>query len=328
MDVNKNPQMQRTLKTSVEFSGVGLHSGKMIQVEIRPAAANTGILFQRSDIPNAPYIKAAPESVFDTTLATRIGSPEMFISTVEHLMAAFFGLGIDNAVVAVSADEMPVLDGSSAPFLVMIDEAGIEELTTPRRVMIIKKAIEIVDPKNPTRFIRIEPSHTPRLSYAIDFENAGAIGKQSISFDLSGNAFCKELAHARTFCLAEDITRMQAAGLARGGSLDNAVVVSAEKGILNSEGLRSENEFVRHKALDCVGDLALLGMPIIGHIIANKAGHDLHTQMAKHLLAASLEQVEIVSAHQPEAIRLVGALHFPTSLFDELKDQLTSLVRG
>lgn len=319
--------MQRTLQTSVSFSGVGLHSGKNINVEIRPAAANTGILFQRSDIANAPYIKAEPSSVFDTTLATRIGSPQMFISTIEHLMSAFFGLGIDNAVVSVSADEMPVLDGSAAPFLVMLDEAGVQELSVPRKLLIIKKVIEVVDPKNPTRFIRIEPSQTPRISYAIDFENAGAIGKQSISFDLTGQAFCSELAFARTFCLAEDITRMQAAGLAKGGSLDNAVVVSREKGVLNAAGLRSNNEFVRHKALDCVGDLALVGMSIMGHVIANKAGHDLHTMLAKKLMEAG-DAVEIVSAAQPEAARLAGALEFPVSLVDDLRDVLLSLARG
>lgn len=319
--------MQRTLQTSVSFSGVGLHSGKNINVEIRPAAANTGILFQRSDIANAPYIKAEPASVFDTTLATRIGTPQMFISTIEHLMSAFFGLGIDNAIVSVSADEMPVLDGSAAPFLVMLDEAGVQELSVARKFLIIKKVIEIVDPKNPTRFIRIEPSQTPRISYAIDFESAGAIGKQAISFDLTGQAFCSELAFARTFCLAEDITRMQAAGLAKGGSLDNAVVVSREKGVLNAAGLRSNNEFVRHKALDCVGDLALVGMSIMGHIIANKAGHDLHTMLAKKLMEVS-DAVEIISASQPEATRLAGVLEFPVSLVDDLRDALVSLARG
>lgn len=317
---------QRTLRNSVTFSGIGLHSGKTIEVEIRPAAANTGILFERNDVQPSSYIKASPASVFDTTLATRIGSPSVSVSTIEHLMAAFFGLGIDNAVVSLNAAEMPVLDGSAAPFLVMLDEAGVEELAAPRNILVVKKAIEVVDPKDPTRFVRIEPSDKPWISYAIEFANAGAIGKQSLSFELSGAAFCQELAFARTFCLAEDVTRMQSIGLARGGSLDNAVVVCRQRGVLNSAGLRHESEFVRHKALDCIGDLALVGMPILGHVIANKAGHDLHTLAAKQLLEAH-GSIEIVSATARQASRLSALLDFPVSLA-QLREQLATLAIG
>lgn len=304
---------QRTLKRTVSFSGVGLHSGKNINVEIRPAHANTGILFERSDLPGSGYLKAHPDSVFDTTLATRIGSKEVNISTIEHLMSALFGFGIDNAVVSVSAAEMPVLDGSAVPFLVMLDEAGIQDLQAARKVLVVKKPIEIVDPKDPTRFIRIEPSSKPWISYSIEFANAGAIGKQNVSFEFSGTAFCRELAFARTFCLAEDIARMQSVGLARGGSLENAVVVCRNNGVLNAAGLRSETEFVRHKALDCIGDLALVGMPILGHVIANKAGHDLHTNLAKALIHDT-GAVQVLEPKAQEAIQLAPLFDFPRSL--------------
>lgn len=319
---------QRTLKRSVSFSGVGLHSGQNVCVQIRPASANTGILFQRTDLPNQPYIKASPLNVFDTSLATRLGTKDVSVSTIEHLMAAFFGFGIDNAIVAVDGPELPILDGSSAPFLVILDEAGIVELKEKRKVLVVNKVIEVVDEKNPSRFIRIEPSKTPLLSYSIAFDHAKAIGAQSVSLSYTARAFCEEFSFARTFCLKEEIDYMRSLGLAKGGSLENAVVVSKEHGLLNDNGLRNPQEFVRHKALDCVGDLHLIGLPILGHVIAHKAGHDLHVKLGQAILkgveARSAIILEPTAKEQPVFKEL---LRFPKSLLD-VEQSMTSLVVG
>jgi len=306
---------QRTLKRSVSFSGVGVHSGNIISVEIRPASANTGILFQRTDLPNKPYIKANPTAVFDTSLATRIGNPQAYISTIEHLMAAFFGFGIDNAIVAIDNCEMPILDGSSAPFLVLLNEVGIEELKEARKVLIVEKTIEVVDEKNPTRFIRIEPSKKPLLSYVIDFNGVAAIGRQSVTMDYTAKAFCESYSFARTFGLKEEVDFLHSRGLAKGGSMENAIVVSRTDGVLNTQGLRHELEFVKHKALDCIGDLHLIGMPILGHVIAHKAGHDLHNKLARAVLEnASATSIIVPSVR--EINRLESLLTFPKSLED------------
>lgn len=318
---------QRTLKSTVRFNGVGLHSGELVDVEIRPAAANTGIVFIREDLPGKPAIKAAPENVFDTTLATRLGTPTEYISTVEHLMAAFFGLGIDNAFVSVNSFELPIVDGSSAPFLVMLDEAGIVELEDFRRVLVVKKPIEVVDPKNPSRFIRVEPARKPWISYLIDFDKAAAIGRQQISMEYSGKVFCEEYAFARTFCLAEEVAYMQSRGLAKGGSLDNAVVVSRTDGVMNQNGLRADTEFVRHKILDCIGDLALVGMPILGHVIASKAGHDLHTRLAKVLMTVA-QTHEVVVPKARDLAQWKELFTFPKSLADVRGTAIASLARG
>jgi UDP-3-O-[3-hydroxymyristoyl] N-acetylglucosamine deacetylase len=307
------PFQQRTLAQNVRFDGIGLHSGKTVHVEIRPAAANTGIVFQRTDIPGKPYIKATPSAVFDTSLATRIGSPEVSVSTIEHLMGAFFALGIDNAVVALDSFELPILDGSALPFLILLDEAGTTSLKKPKKAFVVTKRVEVLDPKNPDRFILVEPSKTPQVSYAINFERAEAIGKQAINMSMTGEAYCREVAFARTFCLESDIAFMHARGLAKGGSLENAIVVSPEAGVTNRMGLRSPDEFVRHKALDCVGDLFLLGMPIVGHIIAHKAGHDLHTQLAKKL-EAELAQHKIVEPQQRELVSFAKLFGFVENL--------------
>lgn len=308
---------QRTLKRSVSFSGIALHSGDTVQVEIRPASANTGILFQRTDIPGSPYIKASPEQVFDTSLATRIGTPSVYVSTIEHLMAAFFGFGIDNAIVSLNNSEMPILDGSSAPFLILLDEAGVCELKEPRKVFVIREPIEIIDEKNPSRFIRIEPSKKPLISYAIDYANTEFIGRQQITMSYNAWSFCEEFSYARTFCLKEEVEFMRSRGLARGGSMENAVVVSNLDGLLNEKGLRNELEFVKHKALDCIGDLHLLGAPILGHVIAHKAGHDLHNKLG----LAILNQVKsrkffVPSAKESLSPKFQDLLSFPRSLLD------------
>ncbi|MFZ9519730.1 MAG: UDP-3-O-acyl-N-acetylglucosamine deacetylase [Silvanigrellaceae bacterium] len=315
---------QRTVARSIRHSGIGLHSGSVVHLEIHPAAANTGIRFVRTDLSPNVEIQAHPNSVFDTTLATRLGSPAAYVSTVEHLMAALFGLGIDNARILVNSSEMPIVDGSAAPWLILLDEAGIEDLGVERTVRIVKKAIEVVDPRDPSRFIRIEPSKEPLITYSIDFKNNNVIGSQSLTISLTGRSFCETLSHARTFCTAEEVDFMRSRGLALGGSLHNAIVVSRTDGLLNTGGLRTPDEFVRHKILDCIGDLALLGTPLSGHVIAHKAGHDLHTALAKKLSEPS-DAIEIKSNKGRARNRW---LDFPTSLAELPDFASLSLVTG
>lgn len=318
---------QRTLKTSVQFSGVGLHTGRHVEVELRPAAANSGIVFCREDLPGKPFIKASPLNVFDTRLATLLGTPEVHVSTIEHLMAALFGFGIDNAVIGINSFEMPIVDGSAAPFLVLLDEAGVQELEEERKILKIRQVVEVVDPLDPSRFIRIEPSKQPLISYSIDYEKAQAIGKQCVTFDLTGKTVCEELSFARTFCLEEEVDFMRSKGLAQGGTLENAIVVSGKNGVLNRQGLRSSTEFVRHKVLDCIGDLALIGMPLIGHVIAHKAGHDLHTALGKKILG-ELAAHEILLPRAREAALLKALLDFPKSLAGLRTSLATGLAIG
>jgi UDP-3-O-[3-hydroxymyristoyl] N-acetylglucosamine deacetylase len=320
--------MQRTIKKSIDFKGIGLHSGAIVSVSLLPAAANSGIVFVRTDLPGKPEIKATPEAVFDTTLATRIGTSSVYISTIEHFLAATYGLGIDNVRVEVDSFELPILDGSAAPFLVLIDEAGIEVLNTPRKISIVQQTIEVIDPKNPTRFIRIEPSRSlPSITYSIDFDGTKAIGQQSVTMEYSGDSFCKEFSYARTFCLLEEVEFMKSRGLALGGSLDNAIVVSKSKNsILNINGLRSENEFVKHKVLDCIGDLALVGGVIVGHVFAHKAGHDLHTALARKLVEHGAPVLVLNESKKGE--HDISKVRFPLRLQDAMPVLSHGLVTG
>lgn len=318
---------QRTVARTIRHNGIGLHSGRNVHLEIHPAAANSGIRFIRTDLKPAVEIPAHPSSVFDTALATRLGTPAAYVSTVEHLMAALFGLGIDNARICVDSSEMPIVDGSAAPWLILLDEAGVEDLGVPRSVRVIKKPVEVSDPRDPSRFIRIEPSKEPRITYSIDFKNNDLIGSQSLTMSLTGRSFCEALSHARTFCTAEEVEFMRSRGLALGGSLHNAIVVSRTAGLLNAGGLRTPDEFVRHKILDCIGDLALLGTPLSGHIIAHKAGHDLHTALAK-MLVDNKDAVEIRSFAGSKNRSLTRLLDFPSSLAELPEFSGLSLVTG
>lgn len=319
---------QRTVARTIRHTGIGLHSGRPVHMEIHPAAAHSGIRFIRTDLTPQVEIPAHPASVFDTTLATRLGSEKAYVSTVEHLMAALFGLGIDNARICVNSPELPIVDGSAVPWLILLDEAGIEELEAPRTIRIIKKPIEVSDARDPSRFIRIEPSKEPRITYSIEFKNNSLIGSQSLTLHWTGRSFCEALSHARTFCTAEEVEFMQSRGLAQGGSLENAIVVSRTRGLLNTSGLRAPDEFVRHKILDCIGDLALLGTPLLGHVIAHKAGHDLHTALAKKLVENS-ESVEVKQAESPRTRHAVSkGLDFPASLAELPDFSRLSLVTG
>jgi len=316
---------QRTIKKSISFSGVGLHSGQTIQVDLHPASANTGVKFRRTDLPNSPTIDALPSSVIDTTLSTRIANDDgVSVATIEHFMAALFGFGVDNISVNISGAEMPILDGSAAPFLVLLDEAGIEELGESKQIAFIKKPIEIVDSKNPNRFIRIEPSKKSKISYVIDFKT---LGKQSLSLDFTPLSFCQQYSYARTFCLEEDVKKMYSMGLIKGGSLKNAVVVGNSGNILNSSGLRDDLECVKHKMLDCIGDLTLVGMPIMGHIIAHQAGHDLHTKLAKEIALQLESQRSVVIQDSHERSFADFLSNSPKSLLD-IEHNLVTLPVG
>ena len=275
-------RFQGTLAKPIQFVGVGLHSGSLVNLEIIPQSPNTGILFERTDI-SAPPILACPSNISSTLLSTTIGKGPSTVATIEHLMAAFWGLGIDNALVRVSAQEIPILDGSSAPFVDKFSEVGIQIQHIPRNIIIPPEAFEILEGD---KFIRYEPPAEYDKPYldihcTVDFPSS-IIGKQSLEFRYSEEAFLK-ISEARTFCHLNDVKMMRSQGLALGGSLDNAVVVDNDK-VLNTDGLRYKDEFVRHKLLDFFGDIALLPGSLAGKVTMCKNGHGLHAQFTKKIM--------------------------------------------
>ena len=272
-------QFQTTLAKKATLSGVGLHSGKETVLEIMPADADHGIYFLRSDIDGAKPIKAVATNISKTTLNTAIGNGENSVSTIEHLMAAFVGVGIDNVLVKVDGPEIPILDGSAQPFFEAFSEVGIVSQEKELVYFKIKNKLEIA---HGDQFFRIEPSDSLEINCTIDFEDS-IIGKQSILYQPSSHSF-KDLAMARTFCRLEDVNKMRSIGLALGGTLDNAIVISDKEGIMNEEGLRVEKEFVKHKLLDLIGDIHLLGAPIIAKIETCKPGHTIHAEVTKKAL--------------------------------------------
>jgi UDP-3-O-[3-hydroxymyristoyl] N-acetylglucosamine deacetylase len=262
------PTYQRTLSKNVHFSGIGLHSGKKVDLTLKPAPINYGIKFVRKDLPDNPTIPARFNCVVDTSLATVIGSDGVIVSTIEHLMACLAGLSIDNVVVELNSYEVPVMDGSAGPFTRMIMAAGIQEQAAPRHFFALKEPIEL---EQDGKFVGAYPDATFKITCHIDFEHP-LIRQQSCSIEVEDQIFEREISSARTFGFLHEVEYMKRYGLARGGSLDNAVVI-AENEILNDDGLRYQDEFVRHKLLDCIGDFALLGMPILAHIVTRKSGH-------------------------------------------------------
>jgi UDP-3-O-[3-hydroxymyristoyl] N-acetylglucosamine deacetylase len=277
-----NSVWQRTLKTSVSCVGVGLHSGKPVSLTLLPAAIDTGIVFKRSDVGGAA-IPAKWDCVVDARMCTTIGDGNgVTIGTIEHLMAALAGCGIDNAVVEVSGPEVPIMDGSAQPFVAMAASAGVVNQGVPRRVIRVLKtvSVEVGDSQ-----ARLSPGSCLSLDVAIDFAS-GAVAKQSLSIGVVNGSFARELAGARTFGFLHEVEKLWAAGLAKGGSLDNAVVVSGDK-VLNQEGLRFDDEFVRHKILDAVGDLYLAGAPIIGNFHGVRSGHATNNALLRALFAHS-----------------------------------------
>ena len=271
--------LQRTLKNSTKISGIGLHSGSRTTLKMRPASANTGVVFHRTDGERIVDIKACAKNVVDTRMATVIGCDGTCVSTIEHFMAALAACGIDNLHVDIDGPEVPVLDGSAAPFIREIQQAGIKSLSASRRFVAIRKPLEIIEGE---KRISIIPSRFFRITFDIAFEHS-AISVQQYSMKFTTENFCKEIAPARTFGFLHEVEQLKANGLARGGSLENAVVID-NQGVMNPEGLRFQDEFVRHKILDSFGDFSLLGAPLLGHIRAFKAGHDLNAKLVRKIL--------------------------------------------
>lgn len=268
---------QTTLAKAVDGVGIGLHKGEPIQIRLEPLEANSGILFYRKDI--GLLVQAAPEHVVNTQMATVIGNATGYISTIEHLLSAVYSYGIDNIRVVLDGPEVPVMDGSSASFCMMLDEAGIRKLDVTKNVLIIKKEVEVVDGR---KFARVSPSLKPSYHFEIDFTHP-SIGRQEYHFEFSKKSFIEEIARARTFGFLKDVQMLRSRGLGLGGSLDNAVVLDETK-ILNPEGLRFSNEFVRHKILDAIGDLSLLGAPFVGDYISFAGSHNLNHELTKAIL--------------------------------------------
>ena len=273
---------QRTLKNVIRATGVGLHTGTKVFLTLRPAAPDTGIVFRRVDLDPPVDIPACPARVGDTRLSTTLEAGGARVSTVEHLLSAFAGLGIDNAYVDVSAGEVPIMDGSAGPFVFLLQSAGIEEQNRPKRFIRIKRTVSVEDGD---KYARFEPYNGFRVGFSIDFEHPAFTSRaQTAVVDFSSTSFIKEVSRARTFGFLRDIEALRAQNLALGGSLDNAVVVDDFR-VLNDDGLRYEDEFVKHKILDAIGDLYLLGRPLIGSFVGHKSGHALNNRLLRELLA-------------------------------------------
>ncbi len=259
---------QRTVAKKVRCAGIGLHSGKPVNLTINPAPINHGIQFIRTDLPDCPSISAHFNMVVDTSLATVIGLNGFIISTLEHLMASFAGLSIDNALVELDAYEVPIMDGSAGPFTSLIKSVGVKEQDGPRCYFVIKEPIELEENE---KSVGLYPSSKFQITYTINYDHP-LIKTQSFSVNLNEKTFESEISPARTFGFLEEIEYLQRYGFAKGGSLENAIVLD-QADIVNDDGLRYQDEFVRHKILDSLGDFSLLGMPILGHFRANKSGH-------------------------------------------------------
>ena len=273
---------QRTLRQAIRATGVGLHSGQKVYLSLLPAGPDTGIVFRRMDLDPPVEIPARAELVTDTQLCTCLSDNGAKVQAVEHLWSAVAGLGIDNAVVELSASEVPIMDGSAGPFVFLIQSAGIAEQDAPKRFMRIKRPVQVQDGD---KMARLEPFDGFKLSFAIEFQHPVVRGsRQHATVDFSSTTFVREVSRARTFGFMRDVEFMRARNLALGGSLDNAVVLD-EFRVLNQDGLRYEDEFVRHKILDAVGDLYLLGHSLIGAYSAFKSGHDLNNRLARAVLA-------------------------------------------
>jgi UDP-3-O-[3-hydroxymyristoyl] N-acetylglucosamine deacetylase len=274
------PVRQRTLASAADFTGVGLHSGQPVRMKIMPAPVNHGIKFLRTDLAESPVIPAVFRNVVDTSLATVLGSDGAIVSTIEHLMACLAGLSVDNALIALDAYEVPVMDGSAGPFAREILAQGIREQEAPRHFITIRRPVEL---EKEGKFVGIYPGAGFSIHCEIEFDHP-VIGRQALAIDVDDANFQAALAGARTFGFFHEVEAMQRFGLARGGSLENAVVVDRE-GILNREGLRYRDEFVRHKVVDCIGDFSLMGMPILGRIVTRRSGHAFNHAFLKKLFA-------------------------------------------
>jgi len=277
---------QRTLKNSIRATGVGLHTGEKVYLTLRPAPTNTGVVFIRSDLDPVLEIPARSEYVGDTTLATTITKGEVRISTIEHLMAALSGLGVDNVFVEVSGPEMPIMDGSAATFVFLIQSAGIEQQDALKKFLRIKETVSVTGPEGVGwcgQSATLQPFDGFKVSHTIVYDNP-VIKEQRASVNFSTTSFVKEVSRARTFGLMQEFEHLRERNLAQGGSLDNAVVVDDFR-VLNDDGLRHKDEFVRHKILDAIGDLYLLGYSLIGEFIGHKSGHAANHALREALIA-------------------------------------------
>lgn len=273
---------QRTLKSIVRTTGVGLHSGAKVTLVLRPAAPDTGIVFRRVDLDPPVEMKADPHGVGDTRMASCLEKDGAKLSTVEHLMSALAGLGIDNLYIDVDAAEIPIMDGSAGPFVFLLQSAGIEEQSAGKKFIRVKKPVEI---REGDKWARLEPYEGFRLSFSIVF-NHPAVDQSGtrVEMDFADDSYTRDIARARTFGFTQDVEALRAQGLALGGSLDNAIVMD-EYRVLNAEGLRQPDEFVRHKVLDAIGDLYLAGHPLLGAFSGHKSGHAMNNRLLRALLA-------------------------------------------
>ncbi|HIL18284.1 MAG TPA: UDP-3-O-acyl-N-acetylglucosamine deacetylase [Gammaproteobacteria bacterium] len=272
---------QRTLKNVIRATGVGLHTGEKVFLTLRPAAVNTGIVFRRIDLEPVVDVKAILDNVSSTRMSTTLERDGVRISTVEHLMSAFAGLGIDNVLVDLTAAEVPIMDGSAGPFVFLIESAGVEEQRAPKQFIRIKQSVEISDGD---KWAKFDPYDGFKVDLTIDFDHPVVqSSQQHASIDFSESSFIKDVSRARTFGFLDEVEALQEAGLARGGSLDNAIVMDAFH-ILNDDGLRYRDEFVKHKILDAVGDLYLLGHLLVGAFSAHKSGHSMNNGLLRRLL--------------------------------------------
>ncbi len=271
---------QRTVASEISCTGIGLHSGKKLKLTIKPTPPDRGITFERVDISPCSIVKASFDNVIGTNMATTIGFNGYSVSTVEHIMAAFFGMGIDNALVQIDGGEVPIMDGSSAPFVFLLRNAGVTVQNSNKKFLVVKKPVKVEDGN---RSVHLYPSNELKITYKIDF-NHPLIKDQTYELSFSQSSFIQEISKARTFGFLKDVETLQNNGLAQGGSLDNAIVVD-EFRVLNEDGLRYKDEFVRHKILDFIGDLAIIGHIPIGHFVVERSGHTLNQQLLRKFMA-------------------------------------------
>lgn len=299
---------QCTITNPTQISGIGLHTGKIITMKLHPAPAGTGVIFHRSEGDRSRSIEAISSNVVDTKLATVIGKGDLSVSTIEHFMAALTACHIDNLNVYIDGPEVPIMDGSAAPFIKALHQAGTTRLNRSRKVLAISKPITLVEGE---KRVTIIPSRFFKVSFDLSFDHP-CIRQQHKSIKLTQQSLCQEVAAARTFGFLEEVEYLKSIGLARGGSLDNAIVIGKDK-ILNNGGLRYPDEFVRHKILDTIGDFSLIGASILGHIKSYKAGHDINHKMVEKVLASPdcWRAVEFTEADLQEALSLPSALLQP-----------------
>ena len=272
---------QRTLKKAISATGVGLHNGEKVTLTLRPAAPDTGIVFKRVDLPQPNEILATPNAVHDTRMCSALEANGARVATVEHIMSALAGLGVDNIYIDVNAAEIPIMDGSSGPFVFLLQEAGIVEQAAPKKFIRVIKTVEVIDDD---KWVRFEPYHGFKIDFTILFNHpVFEHSSSNVKIDFATDSYVKEISRARTFGFMHEVEYLRSNGLARGGSLDNAIVLD-EYRVLNTDGLRYEDEFVKHKVLDAIGDLYMLGHPILGAFYAYKSGHALNNKLLCALL--------------------------------------------